>query len=304
MAKLGLIAAGSRRSAEMASHSRGALDRSLRYDGELWVAVASDEARVFGAFQRAQVGSPIRRGSGGPDVLVGPGTVHVALALAHPASLTSCDEKRIVNRYVRPLLRALTAVGSPAAFFGRDWISVSKQPAAWVGFGHDRSTGRTLFEAFVAVVSPFASTARQSFRGKAPGTLESIAGHAIDPVRLAKAVVDAYSEGHEVAPTGPLEVTPAIDRPIVEPPWAATCDEVIGLIGAGPDALGVFRVGGDLLVSRDALALLEARAASATEDDIGAIVDESLTAPGVALDGLRSLASLRDVIVRARRGGS
>jgi hypothetical protein len=295
----------------MASHSRTALDRPLRYDGELWVAVASDEARVLGAFQRAPVASLVRRGSGGPDVLVGPGTVHVALALAHPASLTSCDEKRIVNRYVRPLLRALTATGSPAAFFGRDWISVSKQPAAWVGFGHDQATRRTLFEAFVAVASPFASTARTSFRGKAPGTLESIAGHAVDPDRLAKAVVDAYSEGHEVADTGPLEVTPATDPAIAkaagvthDPPWAATCDEVIGLIGAGPDARGVFRVGGDLLVSRDALARLEARAALAAVEDIGAIVDESLTAPGVAFDGVRTLASLRDVIVRARRAGS
>src|SRR5580692_7497742 len=97
VAKLGLIIAGSRRSAEIASHSRRALDRPLRYDGELWVAIASDEARVLGAFQRAEghVGRLVRRGSGGPDVLVGPGTVHVALALAHPASLASCDEKRI-----------------------------------------------------------------------------------------------------------------------------------------------------------------------------------------------------------------
>jgi hypothetical protein len=327
VAKLGLTMAGLRSSAEIASHSHSALDRPLRYDGELWVAVASDEARLLGAFQRAEasaddnaslasplmaprVGSLLRRGSGGPDVLVGRHTVHIALALAHPASLAACDEKRIVNRYVRPLLRALTATGSPAAFFGRDWISVSKQPAAWVGFGHDRGTRRTLFEAFVAVASPFASMARGSFRGRAPGTLESIARHTVDPFRLAKAVVDAYSEGHEVAHTGPLEVTLAIDPAIakvagvtLEPPWAATSDEAIGRIGAGPDAHGVFRVGGDLLVSRDALAHLEARVALAAEDDIGAIVDESLTAPGVALDGVQSLVSLRDVILRARRAG-
>lgn len=320
---MGLTIAGSRYSAEIAAHSRSALDRTLRHDGELWVAIATDEARVLGAFQRVQasssnsagalvptpVGPLLRRGSGGPEVLLGPGTVHVALALSHPGSLMSCDEKRIVNRYVRPLLRALTATGNHAAFFGRDWISVSKRPAAWVGFGHDRATGRTLFEAFVAVAFSFASSStRASFRGRAPGTLESIGGHRLDPTRIAAAVIDAYSEGHEVFDTAPPDPTPVMD-PLVanvtgvtfEPPWAAVYDEAIGRIGAGPDARGVFRVGGDLLVSRDALAQLETRVAVAAEDDVGPLVDASLTAPGVALDGIQSLTNLRDVIVRARR---
>lgn len=319
MGKLAIIAAGPRSAAQIADHSRSALDRRLVCDAELWLAVATDEARIWGAFQRVveahpHAGSAIevrpalpgaRRGSGGPEVLVGPGTVHVALALANPASLGPSDEKRIVNRCVRPLLRALTAAGSPAAFFGRDWVSVSKLPAVWVGFGHDAATRRTLFEAFVAVASPFASPGRGSFRGKSPGSLQSIAGRALDPAAIARAVADAYAEGHDVVrlePTPPTD--PNIGRAIdvsCEPPWAATCEEVIGVVGAGPDARGVFRVGGDLLVSRDALARLETRTALLAEDEIGAAVDETLLAPGVALDGIRTLESLRDVIVRARR---
>jgi hypothetical protein len=333
--KLAIIAAGLRPAAEIAEHSRSSLDRRLVCDAELWLAVATDEARIWGAFQR--VGEPsqlvghaghagdagpaghagsgivakpalpgVRRGSGGPEVLVGPGTVHVALSLANPASLGASDEKRIVNRCVRPLLRAMAAMGSPAAFFGRDWISVSKLPAAWAGFGHDSATGRTLFEAFVAVASPFAPPGRGSFRGKIPGSLQSIAGRAVDPARVARAVADAYAEGHDVLS---LQPAPPTDPNIgsagearSEPPWAATCEEAIGVIGAGRDARGVFRVGGDLLVSRDALSRLETRTALIPEDEIGPAVDGILLAPGVALDGIRTLASLRDVIVRARRG--
>jgi hypothetical protein len=176
---------------------------------------------------------------------------------------------------------------------------------AWVGFGHDAATGRTLFEAFVAVASSFASPGRASFRGKVPGTLQSIAGRVFDPGRVARAVADAYAEGHDVRRLEP----PPVPRPSLvtpndvpsDPPWAATCEEAIGIVGAGPDARGVFRVGGDLLVSRDALARLEIRAAVASEEEIGPIVDATLKAPGVALDGIRTLASLHDVIVRARR---
>jgi hypothetical protein len=74
-------------------------------------------------------------------------------------------------------------------------------------------------------------------------------------------------------------------------------------VGAGPDARGVFRVGGDLLASRDAIARLEACVGAAgpdvPDDAVGHIVDDALARPEVALDGVRSLASVREVIVRA-----
>jgi hypothetical protein len=77
--------------------------------------------------------------------------------------------------------------------------------------------------------------------------------------------------------------------------------EAIGSVGAGRDARGNFRVGGDLLVSRDALARLETRIDVTSDPEIGALVDETLGAPGVAIDGIRSLKSVRDVILDARR---
>jgi hypothetical protein len=305
-AHMGVLRAGARGAGELAAHSRAALDRPLRQPGELWTAIASDEALLVGAFQRAsQMPTDIplaRRGSGGPEVRIGPGTIHVALALASPGALTACDEKRIVNRSVRPLLRALTKMGSPAHFFGRDWVSIRHRPAAWVGFAHDAKSRRTLFEAFVAVRTPFHLAERSSFLGRPAGTLESIAGASIEPGRLVDAIVDAYVaawdlEAHDLAvPEAPDES----EDLRADPPWSATCEEAIGTLGAGDDARGVFRVGGDLLVSRDALARLEAAVGGTTDEGLGRVVDEVLAAPGVALDGVRSLTSVRDLIARAR----
>lgn len=306
---LGVVRGGERSAQDVARLSRAALDRPLRRPAELCVSVVADDALLLGAFQRAAslaFAPPwplLRRASGGPEVRVGPGTVHVAVALAHPGALAPCDEKRIVNRTVRPLLRALTRMGLVAHYFGRDWVSVAHRPVAWVGFAHDAGTRRTLFEAFVAVRTPFAVAERASFLGKPHATLESAGqGGPVDPARVADAVVEAYARDAapvELAWPPPL---PAEDDVPADPPWAATAEEAIGTLGAGPDARGVFRVGGDLLVSRDALARLEARAATAPLADLPRAVDETLAAPGVALDGVRSLASVLDVIARARQG--
>lgn len=269
--RIGIIRAGELAARELAAHSRASLDRPLRVPAELMVAIASNEALVLGAFQRG-AGMPdtaalVRRGSGGPEVPVARGALHVLLAMASPSALVACDERRIVNRAVRPLLRALTRVGHLAHYFGRDRVVVARQPVGWVGFAHDAASGRTTFEAFVDVREP----------------------------RLLEAVVDAYARDREPVtldvPDAPAD-EPADPR--ADPPWAATRAEAIGTLGAGPDARGLFRVGGDLLVSRDALARLEAAALGAP--DVGRLVDDTLAAPGVALDGVRSLETIREVI--------
>jgi hypothetical protein len=298
--RLGVVRAGERPASMLAAQSRAALDRTLRCPAELWVAVAQDDAVVLGAFQRGAGMPPglplLRRGSGGAEVRVAPGTVHVLLALQSPSALVPCDEKRIVNRYVRPLLRALTRTGNLAHFFGRDWVSVDHRPVASVGFAHDASTRRTAFEAFVAVNVPFALRARPSFLDKDPSTVPGA-----DPARLADAIAEAYGRDAEAVSLDPAQVTDVAEDPRADPPWAATREEVIGILGAGPDAGGTVRIGGDLLVSRDALARLEERIVGRGAD-IGRVVDETLGAPGVAIDGVRSLASIRDVVSAALGG--
>lgn len=276
--RIGIIRAGQLAASELAAHSRASLDRPLRAPAELMVAIASDEALVLGAFQRG-AGRPdtaplVRRGSGGPEVAVAPGALHVLLALESPAALVPCDERRIVNRAVRPLLRALTRVGHLAHYFGRDRVVVAHAPVGWVGFAHDAASRRTAFEALVDVREP----------------------------RLADAIVEAYARDREpVNLDAPSPGAVEADDPRADPPWTATRDEAIGEIGAGRDAQGRFRVGGDLLVSRDALARLEGAAPGAP--DVGRLVDETLATPGVALEGVRSLATIRDVIEDALAHG-
>jgi hypothetical protein len=293
----------------LAAASCAALDAPLGDEAELWLGRPASEAVALGAFQRALAAEGLapeapllRRGSGGPRVRMGEGTLWLALLLPRASALVACDESRLVNRYARPLLRALTRCGAPAHFFGRDWVSVGHRPAAWIGFAHDQQSGRVVIEAFVAVSTPFAAGERASYLGKPPGTIEEIAGRKLDVTRLADAVVEAYAAAYGRAAIDGGELPPFAPSPPVpsEPPWRATREAPIGPLGAGPDAEGRFRVGGDLLVSRDALTALERALASTSDDDVARAVDASLGAPGIALDGVGDLTVVRDVILAAR----
>ena len=287
-----------------------ALDRELALDAELSVTELVNEARILGAFQRGvsvPVGAPLaRRVSGGALVRASAGMLHVALALASVSTLVPCDPRKIINRYVRPLLHALTKRGAPASYFGRDWISVAHRPAASVGFAHDASTGRTVFEAFIALREPF-SDPRASFLGKAPGSLESICERPFDPGELTRAIVEAYLQagGRERYDLAPREASAFVwtDDLLADPPWIACVEEAIGLLCAGPDRHGVLRLGGDLLASRDAVVRFEAAVAALgprpERDTVSLAVNEVFAAPAIALEGVRDLGSVRDVVARA-----
>jgi len=291
--------------------SRDALDRTLEQDAELSVVEITTDATVLGAFQRRRDAPSdlpaLVRVSGGPFVRVGPGTLHIVLALSQPGTLVACDARRIVNRYVRPLLRALTKRGALAHYFGRDWVSVGHRPIGQVGFAHDSRTGRTVFEAFVAVRRDFAPSGRPSFLGKEPATLEALSGLRFDMDALSSAIVAAYAiAADRVAIVRAVEPGAASGgaEPSDEPPWAASLEEAIGRVAAGRDSKGALRLGGDLLASRDAIdrvaSLVDGLPRGADAAEVGAIVDRELSGPGVALDGVRDLASLRDVLFKAR----
>jgi hypothetical protein len=293
--------------------SQQALDTCVAADVELTLSRLTDEATVLGAFQRphglphrAKQAPVLTRGSGGPFVTVGRGTLHVLLALSHLSALVPCDPARIINRHVRPLLRALTKSGALAHYFGRDWISVGHRPVAEVGFAHDSASGRATFEAFVAVTTPFAPAGRRSFMGKEPGTLTSVTGRAFDLTELAELIARSYARaGDRTVAHEALVAVPSAAPAAQDPPWRATIDEAIGEIGAGYDARFALRLGGDLLASRDALTRVAMRVFALEDDEVdeasvGSIVDEELTAPGVALEGVRDLGSVRKVLLEAR----
>ena len=279
---------------------------------ELSVSPLEEDLIVLGTFQRRTDATAqcVRRTSGGAAVEVGRGTLHVRLALAHPAALVPCDAVRLVNRYVRPLLAALTKLGQKASYFGRDWISMGKRPVAHVGFSHDASTGHAAFEAFVAVARPFATgahAARASFQGKQPVTLEEVHARPIELGALAESIERAYAEAYADALAILPRTSPRWEPAPLDPPWTATADEAIGEIGAGPDAQGIFRVGGDFLASRDAVDNLERELAALRRkgtvgtDVVQPCVESLFMAPDVALVGVRSPTSLAEVIVRALR---
>lgn len=258
---------------------------------ELVVRVPSATATVVGAFERITAEGELRRGSGGGRAEVGPGSVWVSLTLPNAHVLVpDGTPENLLNRYVRPLLRALGRVaGKPASYFGRDWVSVGHRPVALVAFAHEMATGRCLFEAVVGVTAPFARTPRASFRDRPVAALADVATATVIPAAVADAIAEAYG----VAALG-AALPDAAPEP-VEPPWAATCEEAIGTLGAGPDAAGRMRLGGELMASVDAVERLEA--GYETAGDLDALVDDALD--GAVIFGVRERAAIRDVLARA-----
>lgn len=296
-----------------ARHSRG-WSAASHGEAALVIGAPDDEAIVLGSFQRRSEVGPtselvLRRGSGGGAARVGPGSIWLQLALARPDALVPCTADKVLNRYVRPLLRALTRVSSvPVSYFGRDWISAAHRPVGLVGFAHDTATGRVLFEALVAITTPFSVNERPTFLGKPEATLEETARRELGIERVVLAIVDAYatlaSEVSDAPAVGSAGAEAEDRREESTGEWLAKTDEPMGTIAAGRDAAGKIRVGGELMVSQDAHTRLEERLnelpAAAASDEIGRIVDETFAGPGAVVFGVRSLASVRDVIVAAR----
>lgn len=282
----------------MAEASWSAMRRPLA-GPEIEVRVGARAQVVLGANQRAGELSEgarqarlARRASGGGAVWVDEGTVHVVVALPRLGAVVECEPRAILNRHVRPLLRAIGG-----AYFGRDFVSVAHRPVAYVAFGHHARTGRTLFEAFVGTAAPFVRETRASLMGKEPGVL----GRA--PTDVASAIVASYAKewSLEAVEEGVDDEPPTTSDAALraEPGWRATVEEAIG-----PVASDGFVVGGELMASSDALDVLTARLqeiAGPDEEEIGDAVADALGAPGVALEGVRNLMSLRDAVVRARR---
>ena len=267
------IGAWQKGSEQIALASRDAMSRALAR-AEIEIAFCKDDAILIGAFQRpCDAPSPsIQRGTGGCAVRLGPGILHVLVA----TPTFDEDESVILNRMTRPLLRALRA-----RYFGRDWIDVDHHPIAHVGFAHERATRRTVFEAFVAVRTPFAIGDRPSYMGKKPATLEDLRGK-IDDEALVKSITDAYALpiNESASPISKLEARSS-------KPWTAAIDEAIGPVCAVRDDDGRVRIGGEFMASFDAVRDFEDRIARGESPEEAA--DAAFTAPHTALFGVRSL---------------
>lgn len=267
---------------------------------ELWLLEPTTPATVFGAFQP---GEAPRRASGGAEVALGPGTLHAMLALPSLAMLEAARPAVILNRAVRPFLRALTRKGALAHYFGRDWISAAGRPLALAAFAHEAATQRTLVEISVSVDASCMPRARSSYRDAAPATLAGLgAPITVSEVaeRTLRAVLDAYGLAAEERPLPDDAELASIAHVVPQRPSLMTVHEdAIGPIGIGEDADGAVRFGGELMASFDAIASLEAALRGVPRADVAAIqslVERSLARPEVALFGVRALDAFVELV--------
>lgn len=268
---------------------------------------------IAGAFDHAHV---LRRGSGGYPCEVQRGVVWLQLVLRTTHALVpDASIDKLLNRYVRPLSKALTSFAkTPVSYFGRDWISARKQPLGFVGFAHDARTNQAMFEAIVGVTAPIArgeGDDATSFTGKAHTTLHALASSEAkppDPDEVAKRIAFEYAAlatsagGRLIVLDGELAAPSPANEEAGDFAWSATRPEAIGFVGAGRSAGGQLRVGGTLMASADAMERLEdavsALGPSASDVAVAEAVDRILGRDAYVF-GVRKLTSIRDVILEA-----
>lgn len=222
------------------------------------------------------------------------------LSLASADALVPCTPASLVNRHVRPVLRALGG-----AFFGRDWIAgpreLSRRPIAFAGFAHHAESGRAALEVIVPGADDWCEPSRASHRGLAPA-------HLTDPVRFAEAIVRAFEttfgSALGAARDDPADAAPPADTA----PWGASLDEAMGPLRAGRDAGGELRFGGEIFASADRVDALgpaiDAAITAAPADpsaSVGALVDAAFTEGGGVIVGVSDLANVRAVLLAASR---
>ena len=134
-----------------------------------WMAasVVRGPAVVLGAGQRAgrvisleacaaSGAVVLRRATAGTAVYVGERAILWTLALPHVAALApDATMRTLLNRNVRGFLDGLRKAGALAHYFGREWISVRKRPAAVMGFEVSEG-GAVLLEVLAGIEAPVA----------------------------------------------------------------------------------------------------------------------------------------------------
>jgi hypothetical protein len=297
---------------------------------------------VLGAYQHAphalrgsavQALAPpvLRRSSGGGALWASDGVAYFALGLRNASVLMACPPGRILNRNVRGLLAGVRALGTPAYYFGRDFVSVGAGPAPGVAIGWDEAAdGRVLLEFFVACATSFAlpaeldgypHRANPAWGGKPVTTLRA-EGRREAAGDVLVSIAEGYTRGFGVdferaeLPAAWLTRAAALQPGLAVDPhderglrWSRPHEEAIGFVSAGAafDGSGAFtaiELQGDFYQQRDRSRELRARllGVQAEPAAIGAAVDAVYRAPG-AIEGVRSLTTLREAILNTMAVG-
>jgi len=114
--------------------------------------------------------SLFRRHAGGRLLPFGDGFVGLSLILPHRSAIFSSDPlhlspHQVINRYVRGILEAFTALGVGAFYPGRDLVTVDRQAIGAVSFETDED-GTLLFEAVIANDRDFSVLGELLAKGK------------------------------------------------------------------------------------------------------------------------------------------
>jgi hypothetical protein len=274
----------------------------------IYAASMCGDARLLGAFQRladALAGEHAgvhRRTTGGPLVVAGEGTLYLALGLVRADALMECPRDRVLNRNVRPILAALRALGGNAHYFGRDFVSIERRPAGFLGWAREPD-GRVLVELVLGVDRSFAPRDDElgvrpetRFLGKEPIALADAmeaprAGDLAAAVARACATLRPYS----------IEERAPVPKPrlVTEPPalrWSRPREVPIGIVRAGI-ALGArgtiadAAIAGDFFQDADAPPRLRDALAGRAADPqrVRDAVHETYGPGGAVIEGLKTL---------------
>lgn len=270
----------------------------------------------------------LRRGTGGAAVWAGEGVLYLALGLRSRSTLMACAPGKLLNRNVRGLLAGARALGVPTHYFGRDFLSFGVDPGIYVGWSESDTDQRVLLEAFVALDTPFVlprtlsgypTPAEPPLRGKTATTLRAAGLAPMRASDVLAGLADGYARAHGVAfeahelGASELEAAAALRRTLAVDPsaddglrWSAPHEEAIGFVSAGvrlddAGAIAALTLGGDLLQRSGRVEALRAALIGARPDParVGAALDAVYGREAGALEGVRSLHSLRDAILDA-----
>jgi hypothetical protein len=215
------------------------------------IALGRFQRRLSVLTPRGMQARIVRRSSGGRAIAIGEGVRAIALALPHRSWLLGDEPDllptpRFLNQAVRGILTGLTALGSGAHYFGRDFVTANGGQAAFLSYDVDRE-GRALLECFIGVEAHWSLPAdcnalplRPLPRGvPGPVCLESLGrvdtGQVLDALGrgyAARFPVDVSPDGTELGP-GQVEETD-----VELPRWSALHEVSVGFVECGVELTG------------------------------------------------------------------
>jgi hypothetical protein len=185
----------------------------------------------------------VRRWTGGHATAYGDGILSVSLILPGPSAWLPAAERipaeKLLNRHVRGLLRALSALGAPAFYPGRDCVTVAGRPVAYVSCERD-GMGVCLVQAIVGLSRPYSrekDAPGEDAAAQPTSLADVVRGSSGLGDRLGEAVLGAYATRHglslEVAAPSELESQAVSEREARLRLHGPREDSVEGMVGSG-----------------------------------------------------------------------